>query len=46
MKDSAYYQPEEPIRININKPFMFVIKDKTTNDIWFVGTVYEPEESK
>ena len=46
MKDSAYYEPEKPIIININKPFMFVIKDKTTNDIWFVGTVYEPEESK
>ena len=31
-----------PIEININKPFIFLIKDKNTNEIWFVGTVYEP----
>ena len=46
MKDSAFYQEEEPLRISINKPFMFVIRDKQTNDIWFVGAVFEPEESK
>lgn len=31
-----------PIEININKPFIFLIKDKNTNEIWFAGTVYEP----
>ena len=31
-----------PIEININKPFMYLIRDKKTNEIWFVGTVYEP----
>jgi len=31
-----------PIDIIINKPFMFVIRDKETKDIWFTGTVYEP----
>jgi len=31
-----------PVDIIINKPFMFVIRDKNTKDIWFTGTVYEP----
>jgi len=30
------------VDININKPFMFIIRDKVTKDIWFTGTVYEP----
>ncbi len=32
-------QPEE---IKIDKPFLYFIRDKQTNEIWFVGTVYEP----
>jgi len=31
-----------PVDIVINKPFMFLIRDKSTKDIWFTGTVYEP----
>ena len=31
-----------PIEININNPFVFLIRDKNTKEIWFVGTVYEP----
>ncbi|OUM57228.1 Non-catalytic module family DOC2 [Piromyces sp. E2] len=31
-----------PVDIIINKPFMFVIRDKKTKNIWFTGTVYEP----
>jgi len=31
-----------PVNIEINKPFMFVIRDKNTKDIWFTGTVYQP----
>jgi len=30
------------VHIVINKPFMFIIRDKKTKDIWFTGTVYEP----
>jgi len=33
---------EFPLNIVINKPFMFIIRDKNTKDIWFTGTVYEP----
>jgi len=30
------------IYIIIDKPFMFIIRDKFTKDIWFTGAVYEP----
>lgn len=42
-------EKEIPIEINIDNPFVFLIRDKNTNEIWFVGTVYEPnywEEDK
>jgi len=35
-------KPKTPIAISINKPFMFIIRDKNTKGIWFTGTVYEP----
>ena len=34
-----YNKPEE---IRIDKPFLYFIRDKETNEIWFVGTVYKP----
>lgn len=30
------------VDININKPFVFIIRDKNTSDIWFIGTVLKP----
>ncbi len=33
---------KHPVNIVIDKPFMFVIRDKKTKSIWFTGTVYEP----
>ena len=36
----------EPKEIRIDKPFMYLIRDKQTNEIWFVGTVYEPNSWK
>ena len=35
-------EEEKPIEININKPFMYIIRDKETNEMWFIGTVYKP----
>jgi len=35
-------ETEKPIEIKIDKPFLFLIRDKNTGEIWFVGTVYEP----
>lgn len=42
MTDGMALEEEKPIEININKPFMYIIRDKETNEIWFVGTVYQP----
>lgn len=45
MAENAVAIPEEqgePIEININKPFMFIIRDKNTKEEWFVGNVYQP----
>ena len=39
----------KPKEIKIDKPFIYFIKDKNTDEIWFTGTVYEPnswEEDK
>ena len=30
------------IDISFDKPFIYIIKDKNTDNIWFFGTVYEP----
>ena len=32
----------KPIKIKFDKPFMYVIRDKQTHDVWFIGTVYNP----
>ena len=44
MKDSAIAIPQEKEYINIvfDHPFLFIIRAKKTGEIWFVGTVYEP----
>lgn len=43
--DNAMIQePTHPEEINIDKPFLYLIRDKQTGEIWFVGTVYEPNE--
>ena len=39
---AALMDPNRPVEIKINKPFLYVIREKQTGEIWFVGTVYEP----
>lgn len=49
MQDNMALAKDEPVEINIDKPFLYIIRDKSTNEIWFVGNVYEPnswEEDK
>lgn len=43
-KDNAMILEEEKeeININFNKPFIYLIKEKNSSNIWFFGTVYEP----
>jgi len=44
MKDNAFVisDPKETVYLNFNKPFMFIIRDSKTNEVWFTGVVYEP----
>jgi len=39
---AARPREKHPVNIEINKPFMFIIKEKNTSDVWFTGTVYKP----
>jgi len=39
---AAMPRQEFPVELRIDKPFMFVIRDKNSKDIWFTGTVYQP----
>lgn len=40
--DYIFEVPVEEIDLTFNKPYMFLVRDKDTGEIWFVGTVYEP----
>jgi len=42
MSDRAISIHEAPEEIIIDNPFLYVIRDKASGEIWFVGTVYEP----
>ena len=47
MKDNAMMPIEkETINIKFDRPFVYLIKDKSTDNIWFFGTVYEPMKFK
>ena len=41
-KNSISLDEKEKIKIEFNKPFIYIIKEKNSNNIWFFGTVYEP----
>ncbi len=40
--DYLYEVPVEKIDLTFDKPYMFIIRDKDSGEVWFVGTVYEP----
>ena len=40
--DYIYDTPVEIIDLTFDKPYIFIIRDKNTGEIWFNGTVYEP----
>lgn len=43
-KATAFIEDIEVINININKPFLYIIKEKNSDNIWFFGTVYNPDK--
>ena len=40
--DYIYDVPVEEIDLTFDNPYMFIIRDKSTGEVWFTGTVYEP----
>ena len=40
--DYIYDVPIEEIDLTFDKPYLFIIRDKDTGNVWFTGTVYEP----
>lgn len=38
--------PVVEIDLTFNKPFMYLIRDKNSGEVWFTGMVYEPIEKK
>jgi len=39
---SINHEQPKIINITFDKPFIYIIKDKISDNIWFFGTVYEP----
>ncbi len=39
---SADFDPPKIPKIRVDNPFLFLIRDKKNGEIWFIGTVYEP----
>ena len=42
--DYLYEVPVKKINMTFDKPYMFIIRDKDTGEVWFTGSVYEPIE--
>lgn len=41
--ETTAIQDEVDIKtLKFDKPFMYLIRDSKTNEVWFIGTVYEP----
>ena len=40
--EHIYEVPVEVIDMTFDNPYMFLIRDKKTGEVWFTGTVYEP----
>ena len=37
-----YEVPVKEVNLTFDKPFLFLIRDKNSGEVWFAGTVYEP----
>ena len=40
--DYLFDVPVETIDMTFDKPYIYLIRDKATGEVWFAGTVYEP----
>ena len=42
IKDNSVPSEKENIQIDFNSPFLYLIKEKNSTNLWFFGVVYEP----
>ncbi len=40
--DYKFQVPVEKIDLTFDKPYLFIVRDKNTNEVWYIGTVYKP----
>ena len=40
--DYEFEVPVEEIDVTFDKPYVYIIRDKDTGEVWFTGAVYEP----
>ena len=40
--DYIFDVPVKEIDLTFDKPYLFIIRDKNSGEVWFAGTVYEP----
>jgi serine protease inhibitor len=40
--EHLYDVPVKTIDLTFDKPYMYIIRDKNSGEVWFMGTVYEP----
>lgn len=40
--EHLYEVPIEEIDLTFDKPYMYIIRNKNTSEVWFIGAVYEP----
>ena len=40
--DYRFDVPVEEIDLTFDKPYMFIIRDKNSGEVWFMGGIYEP----
>lgn len=44
-EEYIYDVPVKKIDLTFDKPYLFLIRDKSTGEVWFAGTVYEPTKN-
>jgi serine protease inhibitor len=44
--DYLFDVPVETIDVTFDKPYMFLIRDKQSGEVWFTGTVYNPTKKQ
>ncbi|MBP3409459.1 MAG: serpin family protein, partial [Clostridia bacterium] len=42
VKEMSAMCPEEPVEMNVNRPFAFVISDGSTGSVCFIGAIENP----